>query len=313
MIYLPVMKVLFALAFGFSSQVFASAFDADFEPCYRQIDYSEIKFGQEKLLEGDKNFVLFRLEADGKNYYALNCPRRVFALQVINDRTKKYSNEIIKKALEILGYQSTFTPEVATAIIEFIKSSSHQELRAHAGFAFYYLFDHFPNISIQLDYFKKKSFKEFYKEVLTTEPNHQLTFWLAQVAQKTAGYFYDPGNTQYCYRSHFDGKVRELGEELASTLLPTVAQALVTKGKLNSEEDQVSKNELLVAVNNLAYSRFLKYDGRTLKLFYDYFRLEKTNELKEILLRVPAINEFIKGKRHLPKVIPARDGYCEKV
>ncbi len=303
--------MLFAFILSLSSQVFASAFDADFEPCYRhQISYSEIKLEGEKLLEGDKNFILFKDQSNGQGYYALNCPRRVFALQVVNDRNQKYNDVIVKKALEVLAYQSTFTPEVATAVIEFIKSRTNQDLRAYASFTFYYLFDHFPNIGIQLDYFKKKSFKEFYRGVLITEANPLVTFWFAQVAQKTAGFFYDPGNSKGCYRTHFDARTRELGEEMARTLLPIVARALVAKGNLTSEDDLVSKNELLVAIGNFAYSRFLKYDASTLQLFKDYFHLEKSNDFTEMLLRVPAISEFIKGERTLSNTIPAQDSYC---
>ncbi|OQW54275.1 MAG: hypothetical protein A4S09_06140 [Proteobacteria bacterium SG_bin7] len=301
---------IFTFLLNIPAIVFASVFDADFEPCYREIDYSKIKFEGEKLLEGDNNFILFQPHTDNKIYYILNCPRRVFALRVINDRSKKYSDEIINRALEVLAYQSTFTPEVATGIIEFIKSSPNQELRAQAGFAFYFLFDHFPDISIQLDYFKRKEFKEFYKNILTQETNQKLTSWFAQAAQKTAAYFYDPGSVQYCYREHFTDKYRELGEELARTLLPIVVQALVLKGDLNSEGDQISKNELLVAIGNFAYSRFLKYDAHTLKLLNDYFQSEKVNDLREILLRVPAINEYIKGDRRLSSAIPKHDNYC---
>lgn len=304
------MRFVGVLFLVWSSQALASAFDADFEPCYKEIDYSETKLYAEELLEGDKNFILFKPHTDSSIYYALNCPRRVVALQVVKDRSGKYKNATIKKALDVLGYQATFTPEAATAIIEFIKTSVDQELRGHAGFAFYYLFDHFPNISIQLDYFKKKSFKEFYLRALASENNPTVSFWFAQVAQKNAGYFYDPGNPKYCYRERFSSTDTQVGEEMAKTLLPIVARALVIHAASSSESDQITKNELLVAVNNFAYSRFLKYNAHTLKLFNDYFHIEKSKDLKEMLLRVPALSEFVNGKRTLPKNIPTIDMYC---
>lgn len=283
----------------------ASIFDAEFDPCLKRVSTAQLRLEKENLLQGDHNFILFKPHTDNSVYYELNCPRRVFALEVIKDPNAK--TETLSKALDVIAYQSTFSPEAATGLIEFLKTSKNEELRELAAKAFYFLHDIFPNIGIHADYYKKAYFINFYRSVLSSEKNKEVAFWLAQVPQKVGGYFYSSQN--FCYRDHLLTATREIGEALAKVFTPLIVDALNLK-LAKGEDNELIRNELIVALNNFSYSRFIKYDQQTLKKLATYFKAEKEESFRVRVKAITPINDYLTGQRKLEKTIPDQDQYC---
>ncbi len=299
------LSVIF-LILSVSTSGHASLFDADFEPCYKNLDTATVHLGGEKLLDGDKNFILLKPHTSNSVYYQLNCPRRVFALQVLKAQTA--GDEVIKKAIDTLAYQATFSPEAATTLIEFIKTNPNQELRGMAAKAFYFLLDIFPNVAVQVEYYGKPYFKEFFLAAVITEKNREVSYWIAQVAQKNAGYFY--AGDKVCYRKQYGAHLRQLGEKLAEDFLPLIINALNARAKFDDEDNLLIKNELLVAINNFSYSRYLKYNKQNGEGLASYLSAEASDGLKDLILSIKPLADIFKGQRKLKDKMPQYDSYC---
>lgn len=284
----------------------ASLFDADFEPCYKRVVFPQIKLEREKLLEGDGNFILLKPHVDNSVYFDLNCARRVYAIEVL--KRDNAATELVQKALDVLAYQATFSPEAAVVLIEFLKSNDNQELRASAAKALYFLNDIFPNIAVQAEFFQKPYFLDFFREVTFYEKNKDVASWVAQIAQKVAGYFYR--GDRYCYRKQFSSRIRQHGEDLAKVLAPIIFSALKARTIDDNDDNVDVRNELIVAVNNFGYSRFIKYDSSTLNKLVAYYESEKDPHFKKWILNMVHFSDVLTGKRQVRKSLPDYDSYC---
>lgn len=253
-----IFALLIAISSLFPSLGFSSEFDAAIEPCSGKFSESELRQRGSKLLNGQLNFIKVYAENGSDFHYTLNCPRRMFALLVIKEQKENWATTY--KALDVIGWQSTFSNEVAQTLIEFILSTPNNSLKRKAAWAFYFLLDGMPQVSVQVDFYSQDSFKNFYLDYLSSD-NTGAAFHLAQVAQKTAGYFLQPpqADRMHCYRPSITLEKRILGEKLARNMTPILIDALFKRLE-NTPTNEIIRNEIFVALRNFSYSEFLKRD-----------------------------------------------------
>ncbi|MDZ4660400.1 MAG: hypothetical protein SGJ18_02145 [Pseudomonadota bacterium] len=231
------------------SQAFSSEFDSTIDPCQEKESIEDLRKRGNVLLEG-LNFLKI-----GSNYH-LNCAKRLYALLVIREQTESW--ETTFNALDTIGWQSTFSDQAAQTLMDFIDTNPNNPLKRKAAWAFYFLLEGFPKIEVQNHFFSQKSFLLFYQNFLNSDTSGA-AYYLAQVAQKTAGYFLQPpvADMRHCYRDNLSNEKHVAGENLAKLFAPLLVNALFQRLD-NSPTNESVRNEIFVALRNFSYSQFLK-------------------------------------------------------